>query len=166
MTDEKIVESEIKKDTSVAETDPRQIRELDGTIMPWQISSAFKALHVTSVLSERGGGVDASKVAEELQVDEMRVIALIKLARTVIANPMPGALSRVSAMYDELSDAVYAIKNQSSDSESVRLATEALGRVEGQEPEETPPEAIEAFKKEMEKRGAEVTMETEKTTDD
>ena len=162
MTENNTVESGIEnKDLSSPETDPEKIRQLDGLLMPWNVDSAFKTLYVLSILVEKSGGkgVGSEVVAKELDIDEDRAISLIKVARTVIRNPMPGTISRVSLMYTVLSDALYAIQeSESSDPESTRLATEALARVEAQEPEETPPEAVEAFKKEVAKA-------TEKTKD-
>ena len=144
-TDNKIVDSNIEnKDLSKAETDPARVKELDGMLTPWQLDAAFKALYAVSVLSKESGGkpVGSDVVAKELEIEEDRAILLIKAARTAIKNPMPGTLTRLCVMYKILSDTLYNIKDESTDPESVRFATEALARAEGME---TPaePEATE-----------------------
>ena len=143
MTDDKIVESNIEsKDTTTSETDPEKIRELDNQLMPWVIDTAFKTFHALYVLSEEAKNpVSTEEVAKELRLEEDRVVSLIKVARTMINNPMPSALSRVCAMYKDMSAALYDIKNESVDTESVRIATELLARVEA---EDTPSHPLQA----------------------
>jgi hypothetical protein len=140
MTDDKIVESNIKNersgtDETRAESDPAKVKALDSQLMPWAAAAGFKTLHVCYIMQEENGGpVTTEAIAKELNMGEERVAALLRLARTVVSNPMPMAFSRACLMFEQLSNTLHDIKNESSDDDAVRLATETLGRVESMEP--------------------------------
>jgi|21_taG_2_1085346.scaffolds.fasta_scaffold01813_5 uncharacterized protein (DUF2249 family) len=165
----KIAESGIKQvqnDGSEPLTDPAEIQYLDRSATPWLIDTCFKMLHVCTHMADKQGVTDLSKVAEQFNkgfpnpIPVERMADLIKMARTMVKYPMPMSVSKQAFVLMS----IYEIVKEAMELDSVDEMKEKINEVHNiiddmfPEPdeEETSPEAIEAFKKEMKKRGVKV----------
>jgi len=170
----KIAESGIKQDQnngSEPMTDPVEIQYLDYSVNPWTIDTCFKMLQVCAHMAEKDGVTDLNKVAEAFNkgsqdpIPVERMSAIVKMARTMVKYPMPMAISKQAFTLVSIY-ATAKLDHESDDVNDVEELQEKLNDIcqiidsmfPEQEAEETPPEAIEAFKKEMEKHGMKVQL--------
>jgi len=164
----KITESGINQDkySTLPYTDLDEIRKLEDRLTPWHIDASFKVLHIVSHMSTKEKVQELDKIADafnEGNPDPMPVdvfASMLKVARTIVNNPMPMSISKHAFVLIN----IYSIVHEAMELDSVKEIKDKISEVakimeemfHEQEPEETPPEAIEAFKKEMEKQGLNV----------